>query len=172
MNDPIASVDNDGDGLFDEDGPDFPDAGDAMPASMGYDDDGDCLEADRPDGAKDSNGNGVICDAILRTDWFGTSTIMWDNGVDEDPDDEAFIQEATHRAFLLGYGKLGVVFLLGIFLPLFLATGLIRGEMTSETMHFLLAKPIAMVKCSCTACSATSPWCGRQAPSWCSCRPL
>ena len=37
-------------------------------------------------------------------------------------DDEPFIQ-ATHRAFLLGYGKLGIVFLLGIFLPLFLATG-------------------------------------------------
>ena len=110
---------------------------------MGADDDGDCLEADRPNGAKDTNGNGVICDGILRKDWFGSATILWDNGVDEDPDDEAFIQEATHRAFLLGYGKLGVVFLLGIFLPLFLATGLIRGEMTSETMHFLLAKPIA-----------------------------
>ena len=143
MNDPIASVDNDGDGLFDEDGPDFPAVSDATSTTMGTDDDGDCLQADRPDGAKDTNGNGVVCDAILRKDWFGSTTILWDNGVDEDPDDEAFIQEATHRAFLLGYGKLGVVFLLGIFLPLFLATGLIRGEMTSETMHFLLAKPIA-----------------------------
>ena len=142
MNDPIESVDNDGDGLFDEDGPDFPSSTDATVVSMGYDDDGDCLEADRPDGAKDTNGNGVVCDGFIRQSWYG-SELTRDNGVDEDPDDEAIIQEATHRAFLLGYGKLGVVFLLGIFLPLFLATGLIRGEMTSETMHFLLAKPIA-----------------------------
>ena len=142
MNDPIESIDNDGDGLFDEDGPDFPSSIDATVVSMGYDDDGDCLEADRPDGAKDTNGNGVVCDGFIRQAWYG-SELTRDNGVDEDPDDEAIIQEATHRAFLLGYGKLGVVFLLGIFLPLFLATGLIRGEMTSETMHFLLAKPIA-----------------------------
>jgi ABC-type transport system involved in multi-copper enzyme maturation permease subunit len=33
--------------------------------------------------------------------------------------------------------------LLGIFLPLFLATGLIREEMDNSTIHFMLAKPIA-----------------------------
>jgi ABC-type transport system involved in multi-copper enzyme maturation permease subunit len=33
--------------------------------------------------------------------------------------------------------------LIGIFVPLFMATGLIRNEMTSGTMHFMLAKPIA-----------------------------
>ena len=143
MNDTVESVDNDGDGLFDEDGPDFPSSVDATSTTFGYDDDGDCREADRPDGAKDTNNNGVVCDAILRQNWFGGSAILWDNDVDEDPNEEYFVEEATHRAFLLGYGKLGIVFLLGIFLPLFLATGLIRGEMTSETMHFLLAKPIA-----------------------------
>ena len=36
-----------------------------------------------------------------------------------------------------------MVFLIGIFVPLFMATGLIRNEMTSGTMHFMLAKPIA-----------------------------
>ena len=45
MNDPIESVDNDGDGLFDEDGPDFPAVTDATSTTMGADDDGDCLEA-------------------------------------------------------------------------------------------------------------------------------
>ncbi|MGB2276448.1 MAG: hypothetical protein ACPH5S_05705, partial [Candidatus Poseidoniaceae archaeon] len=50
MNDPIEAVDNDGDGLFDEDGPDFPETNDGTPTSMGYDDDGDCLESDRPNG--------------------------------------------------------------------------------------------------------------------------
>ena len=143
MNDPIESVDNDGDGLFDEDGPDFPPSPTPRPPRWARTTTAIVWRPTRPNGAKDTNGNGVICDGILRKDWFGSTTILWDNGVDEDPDDEAFIQEATHRAFLLGYGKLGVVFLLGIFLPLFLATGLIRGEMTSETMHFLLAKPIA-----------------------------
>ena len=38
---------------------------------------------------------------------------------------------------------MGIVYLLGIFLPLFLATGLIREEMSEGTMHYMLAKPIA-----------------------------
>jgi ABC-type transport system involved in multi-copper enzyme maturation permease subunit len=46
-------------------------------------------------------------------------------------------------AFVLGMGKMGFVLLLGLFCPLFLATGLIRDEMTAGTMHFMLAKPIA-----------------------------
>ena len=33
--------------------------------------------------------------------------------------------------------------MLGIFLPLFLATGLIREEMSEGTIHYMLAKPIA-----------------------------
>ena len=66
-----------------------------------------------------------------------------DRLVDEDPDEEKYAKEAIHRAFLLAIGKMGFVFLLGIFLPLFLATGLIREEMENSTMHFMLAKPIA-----------------------------
>ncbi len=66
-----------------------------------------------------------------------------DGFVDEDPDEEKYSREAIHRAFLLAIGKMGFVFLLGIFLPLFLATGLIREEMDNSTMHFMLAKPIA-----------------------------
>ncbi len=69
--------------------------------------------------------------------------ISSDGNVDEDPDDEAYALESIHRSFVLAIGKLGVVFLIGIFVPLFMATGLIRNEMTSGTMHFMLAKPIA-----------------------------
>ena len=34
--------------------------------------------------------------------------------------------------------KLGFVFIISIFIPLFMATGLIRDEMTSGTMHYIL----------------------------------
>ena len=63
--------------------------------------------------------------------------------MDEDPDDEAYAKEALHRASILGIGKLGFVFIISIFIPLFMATGLIRDEMTSGTMHYMLTKPIA-----------------------------
>ena len=43
---------------------------------------------------------------------------------DEDPDDEAYALESIHRESRLAIGKLGVVFLIGIFVPLFMATGL------------------------------------------------
>ena len=66
-----------------------------------------------------------------------------DSGVDEDPDEDKYGKEASHRAFVLGIGKFGIVYLLGIFLPLFLATGLIREEMSEGTIHYMLAKPIA-----------------------------
>ncbi len=114
--------------------------------TTGMDDDGDCLDSNKTDSQKDSNNNGIPCDIIIEyfeSDGKIYSNIYADSGVDEDPDEDAYSREAIHLAFVLSIGKLGFVLLLGIFLPLFLATGLIRDEMTSGTMHFMLAKPIA-----------------------------
>ena len=113
--------------------------------SVGVDDDGDCDREDRTASQKDANRNGVPCDILLSVRPWDTDEylIQSDGSVDEDPDDEAYALEAIHRSFVLAIGKLGVVFLIGIFVPLFMATGLIRNEMTSGTMHFMLAKPIA-----------------------------
>ena len=113
--------------------------------TAGYDDDGDCRLADSTESQKDKNRNNVNCDIILdysviRGEWNEPQS---DGFVDEDPDEDKYGKEAIHRAFLLAIGKMGFVFLLGIFLPLFLATGLIREEMENSTMHFMIAKPIA-----------------------------
>lgn len=111
--------------------------------SLGLDDDGDC-EVKDTSSQKDTNGNGVGCDIrILLDPANSTFLIDADNGVDEDPDEDKYGKEASHRAFILGIGKFGIVYLLGIFLPLFLATGLIRDEMTDGTIHYMLAKPIS-----------------------------
>jgi len=115
--------------------------------TAGYDDDGDCLNSDKTASQKDTNDNGVPCDIVVEfyrtSDGQIYSEIDADFGVDEDPDEDAYSREAIHLAFVLSIGKLGFVLLLGIFLPLFMATGLIRDEMTSGTMHYMLAKPIA-----------------------------
>lgn len=111
--------------------------------SVGYDDDGDCLQKDTSS-QRDANDNGIECDVYLEWNvWTQSYEIQSDGGVDEDPDDNAYLKEAGHRAFVLGIGKFGIVYLLGIFLPLFLATGLIREEMSDGTLHYMLAKPIA-----------------------------
>ncbi|MBT4066388.1 MAG: ABC transporter permease subunit [Euryarchaeota archaeon] len=110
---------------------------------VGEDDDGDCQSQDTSS-QRDGNENGIDCDIVVNVDTIkGTVEIDSDNGVDEDPDEEKYGKEAGHRSFILGIGKFGIVFLLGIFLPLFLATGLIREEMTEGTIHYMLAKPIA-----------------------------
>ena len=102
----------------------------------GVDNDGDCA-LETLSSFKDSNRDGIECNAPH------TSSFSADNKVDEDPDDEAYFQEATHRSFILGFGKMGFVFILGIFIPLFMATGIIRDEMESETLHYLVGKPLA-----------------------------
>ena len=113
--------------------------------SVGKDDNGDCEVESRTASQKDANNNGIPCDIQLVSERWnpGGFVVRSDGNVDEDPDDEAYALEAIHRSFVLAIGKLGVVFLVGIFVPLFMATGLIRNEMTSGTMHFMLAKPIA-----------------------------
>ncbi len=111
--------------------------------SVGYDDDGDCRNAPVAPSAQDTNRDGIPCNILISAKQFGDGyDIRGDNYVDEDPDDEAYAKEAIHRATILALGKFGFVFLIGIFLPLFMATGLIREEMESGTMHFLIAKPI------------------------------
>ena len=115
--------------------------------TAGVDDDGDCLNENRTSSQKDTNGNGIPCDIVVTFITTPSGRIVTnidaDNGVDEDPDEDEYTSEAIHIAFVLSIGKLGFVLLLGIFLPLFMATGLVRDEMTSGTMHFMIAKPIA-----------------------------
>ena len=111
---------------------------------VGEDDDGDCLEYFDTSSQKDTNDNNIDCDIVITVDSLnGTIYFDADIGVDEDPDEDKYGKEASHRAFVLGIGKFGIVYLLGIFLPLFLATGLIREEMSEGTIHYMLAKPIA-----------------------------
>ena len=106
------------------------------------DDDGDCLALEP--WLRDSNDDGVDCNVVYTYDRSGMVTsINPDRNVDEDPDESEFLEEALHRSFLLGFGKFGFLFILGIFVPLFLATGLIRDEMDSGTLHYLVGKPIA-----------------------------
>jgi len=112
------------------------------------DDDGDCERTDWVlqnkligQGGTDSNYDTLDCSVFISTN--SGMTIIPDNYVDEDPDDNLYFHEAVHRGFVLGFGKIGFAFLMGIFLPLFLATGLIRDEMESETLHYLIGKPIA-----------------------------
>ena len=126
-------------------------ASDRLSGSHGFDDDGDCLfpnsEVANEQGAAprdDSNGNGFVCDVLWITDADGNEvlSIQADNNVDEDPNDEEYAGELGHRTFIIGVGKIAFVLLLGLFLPLFLALGLVRDETENGTLHLLLSKPI------------------------------
>ena len=125
--------------------------------SQGFDDDGDCIRdwdiipsrTSNPEFIwedyfmSDSNRNGIDCDVELVFDEEGNLiSIEADNMVDEDPSEDEFVLESLHRGFVLAVGKVAFLFLLGIFIPLFLATGLIRDEMASGTMYYLIGKPI------------------------------
>ena len=147
MSEGIDSVDNDGDGLLDEDPSSWTEwensqyAGRTISGPMS-DDDGDCLALEP--WMRDMNNDGVDCNVVYTYDSNGlVDLISADRNVDEDPDESEFLEEAMHRSFLLGFGKFGFLFILGIFVPLFLATGLIRDEMDSGTLHYLVGKPIA-----------------------------
>ncbi|RJU88136.1 MAG: hypothetical protein DWC02_02150 [Candidatus Poseidoniales archaeon] len=142
MNTEIEAIDNDGDGLINEDDIDWDNLQDGV-NYVGEDDDGDCENLDTTS-QRDGNNNKNECDVLIIVDTLnGTTYIYPDANVDEDPDEDKYGKEAGHRAFILGIGKFGIVYLLGIFLPLFLATGLIREEMSDGTIHYMLAKPIA-----------------------------
>ena len=123
--------------------------------SQGFDDDGDCTMenwSEVPDWIyddegeyfdNDKNGNGIICDVQWIVDEDGNVIVInKDSNVDEDPVDEKFMGESSHRTFIIGVGKMAFVILLGLFLPLFLSLGLIRDETENGTLHYLLSKPI------------------------------
>ncbi len=118
---------------------------------VGLDDDGDCLQPEAggmvTDSQKDSNDDGQVCKIrLVWSDIENRYVISKDNGVDEDPDENEYYHEAIHRSFVIGFGKVGFVLLIGIFLPLFLASGLIRQEIENDTMHYLVGKPIHRVE--------------------------
>ena len=119
--------------------------GTTISSTQGFDDDGDCLKEDylvesSPD---DSNRNGIECDVQWTYDPYGNLiSIRADSNVDEDPDDSKHIGESSHRTFIIGTGKIAFVMILGLFLPLFLALGLVRDESENGTLHYLLSKPI------------------------------
>jgi len=147
MSSGFESEDNDGDGLVDEDPSSWTDwdnekyANQTISGPMA-DDDGDCLALEFF--MQDSNGDGEPCNVVYRYNSQGqVVSVNADTNVDEDPNDGEFLQEAGHRSFLLGFGKFGFLFVLGIFVPLFLATGLIRDEHEAGTLHYLVGKPIA-----------------------------
>jgi ABC-type transport system involved in multi-copper enzyme maturation permease subunit len=123
----IDSWDNDGDGLIDEDPSDWD--GSQAKSVGDVDDDGDCWSRESFD--RDWNGDGML------------TSVNADPNVDEDPNESEFLEESMHRSFLLGFGKFGFLFVMGIFIPLFLATGLIRDEQEAGTLHYLVGKPIA-----------------------------
>lgn len=126
-----------------------------LQSSQGFDDDGDCTMenwSEVPDWIyddegeyfdEDKNGNGIICDVQWIVDEDGNVIVInKDSNVDEDPVDEKFMGESSHRTFIIGVGKMAFVILLGLFLPLFLSLGLIRDETENGTLHYLLSKPL------------------------------
>ena len=119
--------------------------GSEISSSQGFDDDGDCLKEDYIDESSpnDDNRNGIYCDVQWTYDLNGNLvSIRADDNVDEDPDDSLLIGESSHRTFIIGTGKIAFVMILGLFLPLFLALGLVRDESENGTLHYLLSKPI------------------------------
>ena len=139
MSEGIDSWDNDNDGLIDEDPSDWD--GSQLKSVGDVDDDGDCWAREPFD--RDWNGDGIDCNVIYNYDRYGALvSIDADPSVDEDPVEGEFLEEAMHRSFLIGFGKFGFLFVLGIFIPMFLATGLIREEEDAGTLHYLVGKPI------------------------------
>ena len=112
----------------------------------GIDDDGACLRGEyltEDNNPNDDNRNGIDCDVEWIYDQNGDLvSIQADYNVDEDPDDSEHIGESSHRTFIIGTGKIAFVMILGLFLPLFLALGLVRDESENGTLHYLLSKPI------------------------------
>ncbi|HJN55913.1 MAG TPA: ABC transporter permease subunit [Candidatus Poseidoniales archaeon] len=124
----VFQVDNDGDGLFSEDGFDT------------LDNDEDC-QSQTFTIQKDTNGNNVMCDVEIIERSTGVTYIP-DSRVDEDPDEAALEREITHRGYVLATAKLGIGFIVPLLLSLFLATNLIRDEIENETMHYISGKPL------------------------------
>ena len=133
-------TDNDGDGLIDEDPSEWD--GSQLKSVGDVDNDGDCWAREPFD--RDWNGDGIDCNVIYNYDSNGVLvSIDADPNVDEDPNESVFLEETVHRSFLVGFAKFGFIFVLGLFIPMFLATGLIRNEQEAGTLHYLVGKPVA-----------------------------
>jgi ABC-type transport system involved in multi-copper enzyme maturation permease subunit len=128
-----------------EDGFDFTST--TFDKSQGYDDDGDCRTHIGEVGWSswvDENRNYVTCDYYFSEKGYDNDiTVISDPNVDEDPDEDEYFKESLQRTFILAFGKIGFVFILGIFVPLFLASGLIRDEISNGTLHYLVSKPLS-----------------------------
>lgn len=109
------------------------------------DDDGDCNPEEWGPGERnfDRDGDGDPCGMTLELQLDGSEQLVRDHWVNEDPDDERLGKELLHRGVVVGMGKLLFMFLMGIFLPLFLATPLVRDEVERSTIHYLAGKPLA-----------------------------
>lgn len=122
--------------------------GNILRESQGYDDDGDCRRVGWLSEdfwfEKDTNRNNIDCDVrwVLGSDGETIIFIQADEYVDEDPDDVRLAGEGIHRGFIIGTAKIAFIMILSIFLPLFLALGLVRDETENGTLHYLLSKPI------------------------------
>ena len=130
---------------IDEDGLDWD--SDNPSESQGFDDDGDCTQEGYylPTGSQndDGNRNGVACDVQwIRGPDGSVLQINPDYLVDEDPVDSELLGESSHRSFIIATGKIAFAMIIVIFMPLFLALGLIRDESENGTLHYLLSKPI------------------------------
>lgn len=130
---------------IDEDGLDWDSENPSQ--SQGFDDDGDCTQEGYylPTGSQndDDNRNGVACDVQwIRGPDGSVLQINPDYLVDEDPVDSELLGESSHRSFIIATGKIAFAMIIGIFMPLFLALGLIRDESENGTLHYLLSKPI------------------------------
>ena len=130
---------------IDEDGLDWDSENPSQ--SQGFDDDGDCTQEGYylPTGNQndDDNRNGVACDVQwIRGPDGSVLQINPDYLVDEDPVDSELLGESSHRSFIIATGKIAFAMIIGIFMPLFLALGLIRDESENGTLHYLLSKPI------------------------------
>ncbi len=116
-------------------------------SSQGFDDDGDCTRSEYPEQVAadndDSNRNRIPCDVLWTRGADGSVIqIQPDMLVDEDPVDSELMGESSHRSFIIITGKIAFAMIIGIFLPLLLALGLIRDESENGTLHYLLSKPI------------------------------
>ncbi len=138
---PEMYINEDGIDCFDSQGErvDCP-AADRLSGRHGFDDDGDCTSTDYL--LDDANGNGYACDVVWQSTNGVVTSISADEYVDEDPDEQEYIGELSHRTFIIAVGKMAFVILLGLFIPLFLALGLVRDETENGTLHLLLSKPI------------------------------
>ena len=139
--------------------------------SVGVDDNGDCNLESRTDSQKDANRNGIPCDIELVEDRYGGGfRVLSDGNVDEDP----MTKPTPSRPFT---GVSSSPLENWVCVPHWHLCSAVHGDRSHPkrndlgTMHFMLAKPIARGRCSCTVCLVSTPWHGCTSPSSLRCSP-